>query len=165
MPVGMIFFLAPVIGWSWPALAPILTAAAAAMGYKKLTEGGSNRWLRGKLTKKLENLRRETVALDSVLTEVIAEDLGTEERMAFQRDDILLIFRKDTRGKFFIDVSGPRKLTGNNLRIRGEEFARELVKKFAYHKMVEQIERRGATIVEEEIRDNGDIVLQTRQWH
>ena len=165
MPVGMIFFLAPVIGWSWPALAPILTAAAAAMGYKKLTEGGSNGWLRGKLTKKLENLRRETVALDSVLTEVIAEDLGTEERMAFQRDDILLIFRKDTRGKFFIDVSGPRKLTGNNLRIRGEEFARELVKKFAYHKMVEQIERRGATIVEEELRDNGDIVLQTRQWH
>ena len=159
-----LFIIIPTIGWAWPAVAPIVTAAAAAMGYKKLTDRGPDGWLRGRLTKSLENIRRVSVSLDSVLTEVISEDLGSEERMAFERDDFILVFRKDARGKFYVDVSGPRDQSAVNLKVRGEEFAREIIKKFAYHKMVQEIERRGAVVVDEEVKENGDIVIRSRQW-
>lgn len=162
--IGTIFVLTPMVGWAWPAVAPIVTAAAAALGYKQMVDKGPPDLLRSRLTKRLENMRRETVALDSVLTEVISEDLGTDERMVFERDDFLLVFRKDTRGKFFVDVSGKRSVSGLNLKLRGEEFARELIQKFAYNKMIEQIERRGATVIQEEVKEDGRIVIRSRQW-
>jgi hypothetical protein len=161
--MGFIFVLTPVVGWTWPALAPILGATAAAMGYKMLTDP-ANPLLRGKLTKQLESMRRVNLPLDSILTDLIAEDLGHEERMQFQHEEIVLVFRKDARGKFFVEVSGPRRCTATELQVRAEDFAREIVKKFAYHKMVEQIERRGATVVEEGVEEDGRIVVKARQW-
>lgn len=163
MGLGSIFILTPMVGWSWPALVPVLGATAAAFGYKALTEP-EKPVLRGRLTKKLDELKRVKLPLDSVLTDVISDDLGAEERMAFRDGEILLVFRKDAKGKFFVEVSGPHKYTGTQLQIRAEDFAREIVRKFAYHKMVEQIERRGATVVEESVETDGRIVVKSRQW-
>ncbi|MCH8328319.1 MAG: VCBS repeat-containing protein [Candidatus Marinimicrobia bacterium] len=59
----------------------------------------------------------------------------------------------------------PPNRTPDHVIHPGEEFARELVKKFAYHKMIEQMNRRGATIVDEQLKDDGSIVLTARQWH
>lgn len=153
----------PTIGWAWPALLPIAGATAAALGYRTLsrpTKGVA----RSQLTRQLENMRREVVALDSVLAEVIAEELGNEERLNFERDDLILVFRKDAGGKFFVEVNGPANRPALDLKIRAEEFARELVKKFAYHKLAEQLTRAGATIVEEEVEENGRITLRARRW-
>lgn len=158
---GAIITLTPMIGWTWPALLPIISAASAALGYKTIAQSK----LKSKLTRRMENLRRETISLDSVLSEVISEELGNEERIAFERDDLLLVFRKDAAGKFFIDVVGSRSQTALNLKLRGEEFARELVRKFAYHKMMEQIQRRGATVIEEELTEDGRNVIKCREWH
>ncbi len=158
-----VFLVVPVAGFTWPALVPVVAATAAALGYKVLTE--SKGWLRGRITGQLENLRRESLSLDAVLTEVIAEDVGREERMQFQKEDLLLVFRRDGRGKFHIDVVGTRDHTALDLRTRGEEFARDLIRRFAYHKLTEQLERRGATVVAEEVEENGRIRLRLRQWH
>lgn len=163
MSMGMIYVLTPIVGWTWPALVPLLGATAAALGYQALTEPGKP-VLKGRLTKKLEEIKRVTMPLDSMLTDVISEDLGVEERMTFKDGDIRLVFRKDAKGKFFVEVSGPHKFTGTQLQIRAEDFAREIIRKFAYHKMVEQIERRGATVVEESVEDDGRIVVKSRQW-
>lgn len=163
MSMGMIYVLTPIVGWSWPALVPILGATAAAMGYKALTDP-ERPVLKGRLTKQMEEMKRVKMPLDSILTDVIAEDLGAEERMTFQDGEIILVFRKDARGRFFVEVSGPHRYTGTQLQIRAEDFAREIVRKFAYHKMVEQIERRGATVVEESVEEDGRVVVKSRQW-
>ena len=155
-------FLFPVIGWAWPALLPIVGATAAALGYKSFSDPKGA--LRGLTTRKLEQKRLESVAMDSVLAEVIAEEIGNEERLMFEREDMVLVFRKDARGKFFIDVLGPREKTALDLKLRAEEFARELVKKFAYHKLAEQLTRTGATIFEETVEENGRITLRARKW-
>lgn len=77
---------------------------------------------------------------------------------------MILVFRKDARGKFFVEVLGPRKATAYNLKIRAEEFARELVKKFAYHRLAEQLARTGAVVVSEEVAESGRITLTARKW-
>ena len=153
----------PMLGWAWPALLPIIGATASALGYKTFSDPKGI--LRGRLTRRMEKMRREKVALDSVLADVIAEELGNEERLMFERDEFILVFRKDARGKFFVEVSAPSDRTALDLKIRAEEFARELVKKFAYHKIAEQLTRAGANVYEEDVQPNGRITLRARKWN
>lgn len=156
------FVVLPTIGWVWPSVVPLVAGVASALGYKMLSAPKGR--LRGKLTRQLENIRREVVPLDSVLAEVIAGEVGEEERLIFQRDDFLLVFRKDARGKFYVEVSGPAEKTALDLKLRAEAFARELVRKFAYHKIAEQLTRRGAVVVEEDIMPSGRVTMKVRTW-
>lgn len=161
--MAFIFVVMPTIGWAWPALAPIVGAVAAGLGFEQLSD--PHGIFRGKLTRRMEKIRRETVAMDEVLTEVIADEVQREERLMFKRDDIILIFRKDARGKFFVEVSGPAKASAHDLKIRAEEFARELVRKFAYNRIAEQLLRKNAEIYNEQQNKDGRITLSVRQWH
>jgi hypothetical protein len=156
-------FIFPTLGWAWPALLPLIGGAAAALGYKQFSDPKGI--FRGGVSNQLDKIRREIVPLDSVLSEVIAEEIGEEERLMFERDEFTLVFRKDARGKFFVEVSGPRNRTALDLKIRAEEFAGELVKKFAYHKIAEQLTRTGATVVEERVEENGRVTMTVRKWH
>jgi hypothetical protein len=157
-----LFVITPMMGWTWPALWPIATVVAAGMGYKKLSDPKGR--LRGETTLLMEKMRREVVSLDESLTEVIGEEIGNEERIQFQRDDFILVFRRDARGKFFVEVSGPRDKPALDLRIRAEEFADEIIRKFAYNKVVEQLTRAGANVFDEKVEKNGRITLRARKW-
>lgn len=154
--------LTPAIGWAWPALLPILGAVASALGYKHFSEPKGI--LRGVLSQEMDGLRIERVALETVLAEVIAEEIGTEERLVLKRGEITLIFRKDALGKFYVDVMGPVAISALELKLLGEEFARELVKKFAYHKITEQLERVGTAVIEEKVEPDERVVLRMRRW-
>ncbi len=156
------FVLLPTIGWAWPALLPLAGAVASALGYQAFSQPKGI--LRGRLSNTMDKMRREVVPLDAVLANVIAEELGNEERLMFKRDEIILIFRKDARGKFFVEVSGPAEKTALDLKMRAEEFAAEMVKKFAYHRIAEQLTRRGAVVFEETVEDNGRVTMKARQW-
>ncbi len=152
----------PTLGWTWVAVAPLVGAAASALGYQTFSDPKG--LLRGRTVRQLEKLRLESVPLDRVLADLISEEIEREERLLFKRDDMMLVFRKDARGKFFVDVTGPRKKTALDLKLRAEEFARELVRKFAYHKIAQQLVRTGSEVVAERIEDNGRITLQVRRW-
>lgn len=157
-----IFVLTPTIGWTWPLLWPYALAAAAGLGYRELTD--AHGLFRGEVTRKLENLRRESVAIDEILTEVVADEVGRDERIQFTRDDLILVFRRDARGRFFVEVAGPADKTALDLRLRAEEFAVEIIRKFAYHKMAEQLARAGAEVIEETVSEDGRITLKARKW-
>lgn len=152
----------PAIGWAWPALAPLVGAAAAALGYKTFSDPKGI--FRGKTTVMMEKLRIESVPLDQVMSDIIAEDLGNEERLLFEKDDMVLVFKKDARGKFYVEVMGPSTKTALDLKIRAEEFAREIVRKFAYNKVAQQLSRINAEVVSESVDENGRVTLQMRRW-
>ena len=156
------FLITPAIGWAWPALVPIVGAVAAALGYKHFAEPKG--LLRGATSEALDKVRLERVPLDAVLAQVIAEEVGAEERIVLKRDEISLVFRKDALGKFFVDVLGPAAMTREALQQLGEEFARELVKKFAYHRITEQLERANVNVIEEKVEADGRITLRARKW-
>ena len=157
--------ITPIIGWSWPALVPIITAAAGYVGFTKLTGDKQSDWLRGKITAEIEALRTVRLPLDEVLTDVVSEELGREERLDFRREDIVLTFRKDIRGKFFVEVTGPRTKTQRELQEVGSVFASQLIQLFAHHRIASELDRRGVQVVEETTAENGDIVLRVRKWN
>jgi hypothetical protein len=165
MGLGVIYVITPLMGWTWPSLIPIALTAAATYGYKKLTDINEDAWLRGRVTREMEALRRVTVPVDELVADLVGEEVGRDDRLIFGREDIRLIFRRDPRGKFFVDVLGPREQPAALLRREAMQFARELVQEFAYNRLVREMEARGLNIVEESVdAETGDIVLTGRKW-
>jgi hypothetical protein len=164
--LGSVVVVVPLLGWSWPSLLPIAVAAAAGFGYKRLSGMDEKAWLRGRLTKHLEQLRRVSIPLDEVIADVVGEEVGRDERLVFERDELRLIFRRDPRGKFFVDVLGPRSASALLLRREAEAFANSLVKEFVYNRVMREMEARGINVVKETVEaESGDIVLEARRWH
>ncbi|HUT23188.1 MAG TPA: hypothetical protein VM492_02470 [Sumerlaeia bacterium] len=160
-----LYIIVPTLGWTWPSLVPIAIAVASGYGYKKLTDTGQNAWLRGRLTREMEALRRVSVPLDEIVADLVGEEVGRDDLLIFERDEIRLIFRRDARGKLFVEVLGPRQTSAAYLAEEAEEFARELVQEFVYSRVVHEMEARGINVVQERTEEEtGDILLEVRRW-
>jgi hypothetical protein len=164
MGLGTIFVVTPTVGWALPMLWPLVISAAAAMGYKLYTSTADDAPLRGQLNKEMNSLRIVSLPLESVVKDMIADEVGREQVLRFSKDEIVLIFKRDVRGKFLVEVMGPTHMTALQLRAHAMEFAGIIVQQFAYNKMAAEMERRGANVVGEEVNENGDIVLKLRKW-
>ena len=160
-----IFVIAPIVGWSWIMISPLIMASAGALGYKVLTGRKLNNWLQKELHNELRNYRRVELPLDEVLTDVVAEEIGREERLDFTKNDMLLTFRKNALGKFQVTITGPKSMTTMKLKQEGDEFARMLIQQFSHSRIAKELDQRGVHIVGEEITEDGDIILRTRKWN
>jgi hypothetical protein len=134
------------------------------MGYKLYTSSAEDAPLRGKLTKELVHSRIAKLPLDHVVKDMVADEVGREQVLRFVKDNITVVFKRDLRGKFTIEVMGPDTMSTRELERIGMEFAGSLVQQFAYNRMATELERKGANVVGEEINENGDIVLKLRRW-
>lgn len=156
--------IAPVFGWSFVILSPLIMAAAGALGYSALTGKELNNWLQKELVDNIRNTRKVKLPLEDFIADVVADEIGREERLDFKKDNIVLTFRKDALGKFHIEVTGARATPAVELHRMGEEFARNIIQQFAHNKIARELDERGVHIVGEEVNENGDIILQTRKW-
>ncbi|MBN1902014.1 hypothetical protein JW926_11890 [Candidatus Sumerlaeota bacterium] len=156
--------IAPVLGWSFVILTPLIMATAGALGYSALTGKTLNDWLQKELTDNIRNFRKVQLPLQDYITDVVSEEIGREDRLDFKKDNIVLTFRKDALGKFFIEVTGPRKIPTVELQAMGDEFARNIIQQFSHHKIARELDQRGVHIVGEEVNEEGDIILHTRKW-
>ncbi|MCX7017705.1 MAG: hypothetical protein NTY46_01660 [Candidatus Sumerlaeota bacterium] len=164
MAAGAIFILTPTVGWAFPLLWPALLAAAGATGYKLFTSVSDDAPLRGRLTREMSRQRIVTIPLESVVKDVVAEEIGRDQVLRFVKDNTVLVFKRDTRGKFSIEIMGPESMETRELQTAGMEFAKTLVQQFACNKITKEMEARGANVVSEEVNENGDIVLKLRRW-
>lgn len=160
----MLYILTPSVGWALPLVWPVVLSMAGALGYQLYTSTADDAPLRGRLNQELNNLRTVAVPLENVVKEMVADEVGREQVLRFTRDDIILVFKRDSRGKFSVEVSGPGTLSHRRLEEIGLEFAGALVQQFACNRIAAEMERRGAHVVSEEITDEGDIVLRLRRW-
>jgi len=164
MALGTIFTLTPILGWSWPALTPILIAAAGSLGYGLITTRVVGRKGLTQLDQRVLNQRMVEVPLEEHLQDLISEELGREETLNFQKDDLIVTFGHDVRGRFFIRVTGPKDRTAIDLRLAADEFVRSLIQQFAYNRVATQLDLRGVHVVEESVDEEGNIILRARRW-
>jgi hypothetical protein len=162
--LGTIFVVTPILGWTWPTITPLITAAAATIGYTQLTDPKRGGRQEGVLAKATLKQRTAVVNLSEVLLEPIADEVGREQRLLFEQGEVQLTFRRDVRGKFSVEVNGPDSWTRPQLEARGREFAKVLIQQFAHNRVVQELERRGLIVTGEEIAENGDIIVRSRRW-
>jgi hypothetical protein len=162
--IGSIFVITPTLGWSWPVITPVILATAATLGFKQVTTPSKSRARAGVLGRAQAKRRTAVLPLDAVIVEPVAEEIGRERRLVFEREGIEVVFRRDGRGKFVVEASGPDTLTLAQIRRHGEEFALALIQEFAHNRVVQELERRGVVVVGEEVAENGDIIIRGRRW-
>jgi hypothetical protein len=162
--IGTIFVLTPTVGWALPLVWPIVLTVAGGLGYKLYTSDKDDAPLRGELSKEMKHLKIVRLSLDQVVTDMVADEVGREQVLRFVKDKVVLVFKRDLRGRFVIEVMGPDTMTRRELEMAGLEFAGGVVQQFAYNKMAREMELRGANVVGEEVNENGDIVLRLRRW-
>jgi hypothetical protein len=159
----MMFFLTPTVGWSLPLLWPIILAAAAAKGYAVLKEG-THDGATNELTRQLMEMRLIRIPLDEVLKQAVEDEVKREEVLRFTDGNVVIAFKRDQRGKFVVEAMAPNTVSIRELESRAQAFAAEIAQRFALSKIATELERRGATAIEEELQDNGDIVIRMRRW-
>lgn len=158
-----LFFITPMLGVSWPSLFPLIIAAAAGYGYKQLTDPEKG-WLRGKLTREMEQLRRIQIPVEAIVEEAVGEVVNRDERLVFEKDDYRLIFKRDAKNRFAVEVLGPRDTPAAVLEREARAFVEELTQQFVYHRLTVEMEARGLNVVQEEIDAEGDIVLDLKRY-
>lgn len=160
-----IYALTPVVATSFPLLTPVIFAAAGALGYKVLTEmketgGDINKQLNARLTEEIDvTLQLEETILDNLTLEV-----GREEYLFFEKENVRLMIAKDERGKLKVRVSGHKNADTRDLKRIGEEFVGEIAQQLALNRAIEQMERMNAEVFQEEQTENEDVVLKIRRW-
>ncbi len=164
MSLGALYILAPTIGWAAPLVWPLVLTAAGALGYKQLTSVADNAPLRGEANSAMTAQKVVEIPLETQVIDAVEEEVGRDQVLRFVKGDIVVVFKRDLRGKFSVQVSGPDTMTRRELEFAGREFLGAVVQQFAYNKMAEQMERRGTNIIGEEVNEEGDIVLKLRRW-
>ncbi len=164
MSVGALFIVTPTVGWAVPLLWPAILAAAGALGYKHMTDSMAQASLQKQQEGAVKGRRTVELSLDVEITGAVTEDLKRDQILTFSRDDIVVTVQRDLRGKCTIRVNGPDGQSVRQLEAKGKEFLGAIIQQFAYNKMAQEMERRGANVVGEEISAEGDIVLKLRRW-
>jgi hypothetical protein len=159
----MMFFLTPSVGWSLPLLWPIIMAAAAAKGYSMLKEETHDA-ATNELTRQMMQTRLVQVPIDEVIKQAVEDEVKREEILRFTNGDILIAFKRDLRGKFVVEAMAPNTIPLRHVQEQALNFAAEIAQRFAFSKIAAEMEKRGATAIEEEMLENGDIVIKMRRW-
>src|SRR5688572_22101716 len=102
MGLGAIYILTPTVGWATPLVWPIVFAVAGALGYRQLTSTEDDATLRGELNAKLNSMKSHTLNLDKLVMDLVGEEVGRDQALRFVKDEIVVMFRRDERGKFTV---------------------------------------------------------------
>lgn len=148
----IVVMVTPVLIGGWSILGPLISAAAAALGYKLL----------GRSIKKAQGRNSSGIEIADENSEMIEETIVPEEELVFEKDGIVLTFKKDARGKFAICVDGEGK-TKEELTTAGKTILNKIKQQYAYRRIVNEMGKRGYNVVEEE-RAGNQIKLILRRF-
>ena len=153
--MSCVCILTPVVIAAWPAFSAAVVAAANSLGYVLVDEALKQR-------SSNQNSDRE-VNLEIANSEVVTSVLGRDQHICVTRDEVTITFSRDARGRASVCVSG-RGRTDDELRAIGQELSQRVVQKYVYQRLMDEMQSRQFTVVEEELDANQAIHLKVRHW-
>lgn len=154
--MSCVCILSPVVIASWPAFSAAVVAAANSLGYQVVSEGDPS----VPIPTFTDSGR---VNLDIPNSELVTGQLGRDQRISVSRDGVTVTFSRDARGRAALCVTGTGQ-SDEELRRLGEELSGCVVQRYVYQRLMEEMQRKGFTVVEEETDSNRAIRLKVRNW-
>lgn len=152
-----VIVIAPVVATAaWPVLC---SAAAAVMGAVGLSAVNAQTNISGAAA--AESATR--VELDLANSEEVGVTIRRDEQLVFANDSLKVIFARDTRGKLTICVEG----SGYNkaeLEQFGRDIAGRVVQQYAYQRIVQEMQARRLSVVEQSVDEDDNIHIKLRGW-
>ena len=155
--MGAVLILAPVIVSSWPAIEAAAAGAAAALG---LAVGHvAQEALQEENVQETE----ENVELELAESEVLAEQLATDQTLVLTKGSVKITVERDARGRCKVCASGMGH-TKAELEQMAQQFTEKLTQCFIYDKVVKELKTKSFQVVNEEVMEDESIRIHVRRW-
>lgn len=154
--MGAVLILAPVIVSSWPAIAAAAVGAASALG---LAVGHAARAAVHEEAEEAE----QNVEIDMANSEVLAEQLSTDQTMILTKGSVKITVGRDARGRCKVCASGTGH-TKEELEQMAKQFTEKLTQCFIYDKVVKELKSKSFQVVNEEVTEDESIRIHVRRW-
>lgn len=144
--------VAPIV---WPVMVSATTAVMVSLGFAAV--------------KTCEEIDEEVdtkthVELDIPNSTEVGQNLSREEKLVFEKDGVTVIFTRDVRGKVKVCVEG-EGYTKAELEEFGRELAGRVIQRFAYDRIVAEMQQKsGMSMVEQSVDENDTIHIKLRSW-
>ncbi len=149
--MSVIVILPIVLPAVWPAIAAAAVAATGAMGFAAV---------QGKVENRVGSKVANSVDLKLENAEDVTGSLAHGQQLVFTRDDIQVVFSRDTRGKLSLQVHGHRSKV--ELEALGKELLERVTQQYAYNRIMTELKERNFNVVGEETEEDGTVRLQVR---
>ena len=147
--------LAPVISASWPQFSAAVRAAAASLGYT-VEDGGVT-------AAAATRAAPPAVELEISESRIVSDRLAVGRCLIAVKDGVTITVRRDARGRAVCYVTG-RQNSRAVLETRGGEFCQRIVQRYVYQRLMDEIQARRFTVVEETVEANQAIRIKVRHW-
>ncbi len=144
----------PAAAAAWPLVAAAAMAAAGALGYAAASREEEE-------TEAAAQDTAKTVEIALAKADAVVSTLARGQEMVFTRDDVRIVFSRDTRGKSALRVCGQGRSEAE-LRQLGQTFANRIVQQYAYHRIVTELQQRNGTVVDQQVEQDGTVRLHVR---
>lgn len=151
--MSVVFVIVPSLAvGGWSLLAAAIAAACSALGYHVL---------RGEQKQVTATKVDESVSL-TLDAQALSDALDREESITVVQGDVTITFHKDPRGRVTMHVNGKNK-TEAELRMIGQTVMNRILQQYAYQRVMQELEKRGFTVVKEEVDENQVIKIRVRR--
>ena len=154
--MSCVCIFAPEVIARWPAFNAAVVAAATSLGYQVVSEADHSVTIP-------TSADSGRVNLDIPNSELVTGLLSRDQRTSVTRDGVTVTFSRDARGRAALCVTGTGE-SDEELRRLGEELSGCVVQRYVYQRLMEEMQRKGFTVVEEETDSNRAIRLKVRNW-
>ena len=147
--------LTPVIAATWTQFGAAVRAAAASLGYTVDEARGS--------ATSATRADSPSLELEIAKSQVTAGRVTAGHCLVAVKDGVTITVTRDSRGRAACHVTG-RRHSRTVLEERGTEFCQRIVQRWVYQRLMEEIQARRFTVVEETVEANQAIRLKVRHW-
>ncbi len=155
--MGAVLILTPIVISSWPAITVAVAGAASALGFtlRKTAQEAMQQ------EKADEEVR--AVELEMANSEVLAQNLATDQRIVLTKGSVQLSVERDARGHCKVCASG-KGLSKAELKQTAEQFTQKLTQCFIYDKVMKELKSKSFQVVNEEVMQDEGIRIHVRRW-
>jgi len=155
--MSAVIILAPiVITTAWPIISAAAITVMASLGYATVSTAVD-------IAARANVNTANTVELEVENSQELGNSLGREEELVFAKDNIVVTFKRDIRGRLQVCVSGDG-ISKVQLRKMGEELANKVVQQYVYNRVVSELQETDMSIIDQEVDEDETIKIKLRAW-
>ncbi|MBI4422741.1 MAG: hypothetical protein HY554_03380 [Elusimicrobia bacterium] len=152
-----------VVELAWPSLAAAIAASLSAAGYRAiLTDAGSQEKGRASQEQACRRAVDRTVEFEAGQASEMAEGMGEEEQLLFEKDGLSFAFRRSNEGKLKVCVTGP-SFSDAELEAAGTRALNVFLQDHVRSRVTQELKKRGFSLEEERLSD-GTVRLKARRF-
>lgn len=161
MPCGMtcLVLVMPALTAAWPVLVPILTAAASACGFARLSRDQAV----ARLGKRAARAQGIELTLAEGQEELLADVMQRDTTFTAAKGDVTISISRGIRGGIRVWASGEH-VPKEGIRQEAQAFVNRIAQQWAYHNVMTELGARGFQVVSESVDAQRRIRLLVRRY-